>query len=89
MAILYHTDDVHENVRPQADKFTLEELHQHLGGYAEIVCRIGRYILLKNEEGEAKALNVNFWFPWICGPVLAVHAGEITDETLEAIGEGM
>jgi hypothetical protein len=88
MAMLYKTDGTIEEVKPRSGStFELEELQKFVGGYVESVRTVDGQMMLVNELGKMKKLDLNIKATRIyqhgrhdpiVGPALVVSRSEMS-----------
>ena len=86
MAMLYTPDGRTKQVRPQGDKFTNDELRAMLGGWYEVTRTLDGDLMLVDDEGKLKGLELNIPATRIyvhgrrdviLGPALVLDRGEM------------
>lgn len=87
MATLYNTDGTVEEVFPEGEHFTLQELQEHVEGYIEVVhLRDGRLMWI-NEEGKLWGFALNKQATELWGSPHDVIVGPALVTTYEEAGE--
>lgn len=88
MGRLIHPDGCTTDVFPKHGKeFTLQELHEYVGGYIELVRTISGKVMFVNEDGKRLELPVNRKATelarvapgdWIVGNAIICEKGEVS-----------